>query len=102
MSLDDDRRKVREAQARYAATHWGDLGDGQTIEGRAADPRDELTILGRLVEVTYVTTKRGDPKNCHYWHDFNFRKPPILAFNPEGLLVIVGGAYRVTSRGIVG
>ena len=87
---------------RYAEAHWGDLGNEPVRELDAADPRDELTLLGRLAELTYVTSKRGDPPNTHYWHDFSFRDPPILAFNPDGRLVICGGSYRVTRRGIVG
>lgn len=57
--------------------------------------------LGALRGLIYRTDKgrRGRDRNfIHFLHD-----PPLLVANPEGdQLYVVGGSYRVTSRGIEG
>lgn len=98
MARDDDA-----ALREYRKTHWGLSGDQRVRELLAPDPQaGTLVQLGRLVAVTYETSKLGDPKNTHYEHHFGVggRGLPILAHNETGL-VIVGGRYRVTLRGIV-
>lgn len=97
---DDDRK----ALAEYRRSHWGLSGDGKVRDGRAPDPRaGTLVQLGELVSVVYLTRKLGDLAPTEYEHDFGRggRGLPLLAYNRTGL-VIVGGAYRVTARGIVG
>lgn len=56
--------------------------------------------LGDLVEVAYCTAK-GDEPITIYEHTFR-KHLPTLAATPEGELVIVGGDFKVTARGIVG
>ena len=92
---------VTEAQRAYRQTHFLARGDEPQTIARAADPSGVLTRLGLLVGIQYLTTKAGDPPNSIYNHAFE--NPPILCFNsPERLLVIAGGSYKVTWRGIVG
>jgi hypothetical protein len=95
---DEDQR----ALAEYRRTHWGLGGVRRVRELLAPDPTaGTLVELGRLVSVVYETRKLGDLERTEYEHDFGPRGRPILAFNASGL-VIVGGRYRVTTRGIVG
>lgn len=96
----DDSAALRE----YRRSHWGLGGEGKVREGKAPDPRaGTLVQLGELVSVVYLTRKLGDLAPTEYEHDFGRegRGLPLLAYNKTGL-VIVGGSYRVTARGIVG
>jgi hypothetical protein len=93
--------EVKRALASYRVTHWGEPGNQQVIETRTADPTTLLTKLGDLFSVTYLTSKRGDPKRSLYEHEFKVPLP-ALAYSRSGLLAICGGAYRVNWRGIVG
>jgi len=69
--------------------------------GVAPDPRVPLTALGKLVSLVYVTEKAGDGGLVEYEHDFGPKDLAIVAFNRTGI-VLVGGGYRVTERGIEG
>lgn len=98
------------AAAEYEDTHWGAPAKG---EARALEVVDvthgRLIELGTLARVDYETTKRGDPKNAVYWHEFEDVRP-TLAYHAcdrsgcpdRGKLVIAGGSYRVLRHGIVG
>jgi len=91
----------RKATATYRATHWGKGSRGIVDTMRAADPKaGPLVALGELESVTYRTHKLGDGPST-YVHKFAAGARPVLAHNPGGL-VIVGGAYTVNVRGIVG
>lgn len=98
------------AAAEYEDTHWGAPAKGAA---RALDVVDvthgRLIELGTLARVDYETTKKGDPKNAIYWHEFEHVRP-TLAYHAcdrsgcpdRGKLVIAGGSYRVQRHGIVG
>jgi hypothetical protein len=91
---------ARRAFQRFRVFHWGLGGDGKIRDLRAADPsQGVLTQLGTLREVTYETSKAGDPPRTWYTHEF--KSPlPVLAYS-DGGLVICGGDYRVRPEGIV-
>lgn len=56
-------------------------------------------VLGELEEVLYNT--RRDGKRERYLHTFKSSARPMLAVNAEsGQLILFGGDYRVTERGI--
>ncbi len=98
------RRSLSEAEKEYRASHWGLSGEANTRKLVAPDPRHGVaTLLGELVAVTYCTMKLGDSEPTNYEHDFGTRGKglPWLAYNDTGLLIL-GGAYAVTYRGIVG
>ena len=98
-----DRRRA-ELQAIYEGTHEGALPPRELrVMGAPSPFRADLVELGALVAVTYRTVKgTGRHERYHDWeHEFGPKKLPVLAFNAEGL-VILGGKYRVTPRGIVG
>jgi hypothetical protein len=88
------------ARIRYRLTHWGLGGKGKLEALKCADPSFGVyTLLGKLVSVVYATEKRGDGGPAEYEHEFSRPLPELLY--SDGGLVIAGGAYRVTARGIV-
>lgn len=88
------------ARFRYRLTHWGLGGKNAKVEGLScADPTcGTFTKLGDLVEVTYRTEKGGDGGVAEYTHEF-LRPLPELVYSSGGL-VVAGGGYTVTARGI--
>lgn len=59
----------------------------------------EVFELGTLSAVTYETTKGRE--HADWEHEFEGERPTLNA-DRDGNLVILGGSYRVTPRGIVG
>lgn len=60
----------------------------------------EALAIGKLVAVIYASDRDGTLK--HYRHDFNSTSRPLLVASHDGKqLLIVGGRYRFTNRGIV-
>jgi hypothetical protein len=90
-----------QARLRYVATHWG-LTPKEFEEATAPDPDAEpLTGLGELIAITYRTHKGHKRGLAPDWtHKFE-KSRPILAYHSGGL-IIVGGDYHVSARGIVG
>jgi hypothetical protein len=63
---------------------------------------EQLTGLGWLYQVVYVTTKAGDTGPTEYIHTFDEKNPPLLAYgSDDGRLYIVGGGYVVRKHGII-
>lgn len=88
--------------ATYKRVHWGETGKGKMTRSSAPSVEaGQLVELGRLVSVVYLTRKGGDTSETEYEHAFSARDMPILAFNRSGLFVL-GGSYRITTRGIEG
>ncbi len=93
------QRAVEEAVKDFRKVHWGQRGNHELRSLPAADPRILSVELGDLVAVIYRTKKGKDRLLTDY--DHRFSKPyPVLSYNPTGL-VISGGKYRVTERGII-
>jgi hypothetical protein len=62
---------------------------------------ETVTQLGRLRAVIYRSDRRQPGRPRTFIHFFD--TPPLLTCSPEGRrLYVVGGDYRVTSRGIEG
>jgi hypothetical protein len=97
VSLDEQRARMA-----YRITHWGAGGSHPGVRVLpAANPADPLVELGELFSLVYRTHKLGDGPS-EYEHEFS-APLPLLAFSVESRrLVIAGGHYRVTARGIVG
>ena len=87
------------AAREYKRFHWGVKPDGTAVwDAPLVKPHDVLTELGELVEVAYETTK----DEAAIWvHAFQTERP-VLASTNRGRLVVVGGSYRITRRGIEG
>lgn len=64
-------------------------------------PLPKIAIaIGKVVAVIYESN-RGGEKN-YYRHDFKVASRPLLAASFDGTqLILVGGSYRFTERGIV-
>lgn len=85
----------------YEVFHWG-LPVDQKIRAMAPTLKagEELQGVGELVAVAYYTEK-GDEGPGVYEHKFK-RPRPLLSYKQNGFLIITGGGYRITPRGIVG
>lgn len=93
------RAAEKRAARDYTDFHWGNPPEG-TIEADAPaiEPGEVVWTLGELAEVAYETTKRNE--HAIWVHAFQAPRP-VLAFSESGHLLIVGGGYEVTPRGIV-
>ena len=89
-----------QAERSYVDTHWG-VEPGELIEATAASPKrgEVLPALGELVQVVYRTQKAEDFAD---WEHTFIAPRPLLAYSGDGRLVVAGGAYQVTQRGIEG
>lgn len=93
----------------YKRTHWGEAPAKHFV---GAAPRiASLAEVGPIARIVYTTRKGGDPAGeiVDYDHKFGGTLPTLLVHrchDPRcaevGQLVIAGGTYRVTDRGIVG
>ena len=88
------------ARRDYVRTHWGDPGDLRDQNLRCADPGEVyFAVMGRLHAVTYETAKGNGPPEL--WEHHFSRPKPLLCYSPTSkLLLIAGGVYTVTPRGI--
>lgn len=60
----------------------------------------EWLVLGKLPEIMYRSAKY---ENEVYQYRHKFKKQPFLLTDPAGkVLLIVGGNFTITERGIVG
>ena len=58
-------------------------------------------VLGELTAVCYEATRDGITEQ--YMHEFNKKHRPLLCVAPDGKqLIVAGGRYKVTERGIEG
>lgn len=91
---------VERADGSFRRTHWGDEAEGAELaDVPIVRPGEAVTSLGELAEIAYEGQKGGE---WVIWvHPFEDPRPH-LAYTATGGLVIVGGNYRVTERGIVG
>lgn len=74
--------------------------NAEKVQEFAFDVPEVVIEIGSLDTVEY-TTRRGG-KIEHYRHEFREKSRPLLAVSEDGKqLMIVGGRYRFTERGIV-
>jgi hypothetical protein len=75
--------------------------DGETI-AKLAKPEypDVVLAIGELDAVCYTTVRDG--KEERYIHDFRKKSRPLLCCSHDGkTLIILGGEFQFTERGIV-
>lgn len=87
------------AERAYSNFHWGAEPDEVIeAEGPTLSRNETLWSLGELVELTYRTSK-GDGL-ADYRHKFRPERP-LLTCKQNGCLIVIGGGYSITARGIV-
>lgn len=87
------------AEKAYSNFHWGAEPDEVIeAEGPTLSRNETLCGLGELVELTYRTSK-GDGL-ADYRHKFRPERP-LLTYKQNGCLIVIGGGYSITARGIV-
>lgn len=88
------------SRKRYEQINWGERDPRVTVRNL---PRvsfgESYAELGPLLEVTYESDKSGEV--THWVHAFEKPLPLLVEHEPSGGLFLLGGGYRVTSRGIV-
>ncbi len=84
----------------YERVHWGNTAD-QVLRAQfdAPKPGETLALLGELVAIVYDTHKGNE--SGEYEHEFEAPRP-LLTYKQNCSLIIIGGGYRITPRGIVG
>lgn len=95
---------VTKAGQEYRKTHWGKKPPQGAVLTFAADPGAEPVVaLGELVSVVYRTRKGDDERLTDYEHTFS-KVRPLLCYAPKqgAKLLVCGGTYTVTKRGIEG
>lgn len=101
------------ATREYSRVHWGEQGQGARVAGDVA--LEPLVKLGPGISIVYTTRKGGDGAEVDYDHAWGEGAsgkwtPPIVLEHrcsaPRcanlGRVVLAGGTYHVTDRGIVG
>jgi hypothetical protein len=80
----------------------------ERFTGHYADEARRVTVpvpkaaaeIGTCDGILYTTVRDG--KTEHYKHEFAAHDKPLLAVSPDGRqLLLIGGHYRFTARGIV-
>ena len=106
--LDEFADEAETAGKAFKSFHWGDDPDALVPTVAAARTRagDVVVSIGELVSVVYETEKAGQ---LYDWeHEFEGERPELAHITDRSgnskspSLVIVGGTYKVNSRGIVG
>lgn len=97
------RRKSKNTLKKAAKLIQDFSGHKAKVLGSVPAPKIPKTAIaiGELLGVAYRTKRDGVVEN--YFHKFNRRKSrPLLVVSPDGKqLIIVGGQYNFTERGIV-
>lgn len=92
------RVKVRRAVKLYEDFRGDEPEFIDTVE---IDDYDTFMVIGYLDFVGYHTNRDGEDER--YIHHFNEKSRPLLCSSHDGKqLIIVGGQYRFTERGIIG
>ena len=89
-------------QLRQAAEKFRDFTghDPEPIGRATIDVPKTAAVIGELEGVIYGTVRDG--KKERYIHRFKASSRPLLCVSPDGKqLLIVGGSYEFTERGIV-
>lgn len=93
------RANPTKAEDAFEAFHWGRRPRRKLVADVPPLPAEAFE-LGKVISITYEATKGR--QHAAWEHDFGEPRP-TLAADPEGeQLLILGGGYRVTDRGIEG
>lgn len=91
------RRQLAQAARLFEGFRERDVGRLKTHRVRVPDV---AVAIGKLTAAEYVTTHGA--KRVRYRHEFKPHAAPELLVTPDGRqLLILGGKFRFTARGIV-
>mgnify|MGYP001270276002 CR=1 FL=1 len=85
-------------KARKAFRAFSGMEPTEVITAEAGGVPTVCWLLGEVEEILYNTTRDG--KKERYLHPFSKSARPLAAVDAAGKLVLVGGDYQVTDRGI--
>ncbi len=88
------RKRIAQAARRFKSFHGV---DAESVTHRKIKWPKTVTLVGSCSGVLYIT-----PEGEQYIHKFRPKSRPQLAVSSDGkMLVMLGGAYQFTYRGIV-
>lgn len=96
------RRRAKSSAQRAALLAERFTGhDAEILADIEVDPLpDAVAVIGECDAVCYTTVRDGRRES--YIHEFRSRDKPLLAVSPDGRrLLLIGGRYLFTERGIV-
>ena len=89
---------MQEAAERLSEFVGREIGDFKEVS--ISNDYDVGYVLGEIPEIHYVAERDGEL--FHFHHNFNVSSRPLLVVSFDGReLMIAGGRYSVTDRGIV-
>ena len=87
-------------EAAMSAVHHFTGHKAESIETYLLPEISHAWALGPIASISYIATRDGE--TAIYEHEFKESSRPLLVASTDGFqLVIVGGQYQVTERGIV-
>ena len=88
------QKRIAQAVRRFKAFHEK---EATKVETRTVKMPDVVLTVGKCTGIMYLTDS-GE----QYFHEFNSKSRPQLAVSSDGkTLVLLGGAFQFTERGIV-
>jgi len=96
------RRKVGSNVARAKALFENFTGHEpqNPLKIRVPDLPKVVAVIGEMDGVLYTTVRDGVEES--YIHEFKSKDKPLLCVSPDGRqILVIGGAYVFTDRGIV-
>lgn len=89
---------VRAATRRFEAFTGHDAETASIVQ--LPRPVREAFVIGPILAIEYLTVRDGETEN--YRHAFTKQAAPLLVSSFDGRqLMLIGGRYRFTDRGIV-
>lgn len=93
------RRRIEQASRRFERFHGA---PPERVDRREIEVPDTVLQVGTLEGIVYSAQVDGENKSTRFYHPFRRSSRPLLCATPDGkMLVIVGGRFRFTERGIV-
>ena len=98
------RRAIKQTPAIKRARSLGKRFSGHTVTKavkiRVPGNPKIVVAIGKVLGIMYQTVRDGRLEN--YRHMFKVSSRPLLVSSPDGSqILLIGGSYKFTSRGIV-
>lgn len=95
------KRGIKERISKAIALYKNFRGENpEFVDDLTVDLPDTAFVVGKLDAVIYTTTRDGE--KLQFIHKFTARAKPLLCSSYDGKqLLLIGGRYTFTDRGIV-